>query len=360
MASSTSNQLEEWGSHCSLSTCHALDFLPFKCQHCSNLYCSDHFKPSVRASEHTHQCLAYDESLIDARVPSCPLCGDPISIPPNTDPNIPMDSHLTNSCRLLDRSGLMRTREASPARPSASRACARARCPNKMLVPILCNVCNQSYCPSHRLGPDHACPGPLRASNHLHRASLAALKATMASTPALKRPSAHPAKEPQTAFANNAPPTLAQPCPPSLSVVDRLRVQKRHKAEEESRRKALEWRAQKGLLSEDEKLIYASFQADKQKKTSGEGLETTLSSKDCLIFSFHTHGHHTDNVPELDYLTSRSDDYFGGIISDSEAWNELILIVFFRFPSALLALSIATRLHNLSDARTSFWHSLLQ
>jgi hypothetical protein len=37
------------GSHCSLPTCHALDFLPLTCAHCHLLFCSSHSSPSSHA-----------------------------------------------------------------------------------------------------------------------------------------------------------------------------------------------------------------------------------------------------------------------------------------------------------------------
>lgn len=277
-----SNQLEEWGSHCSLSTCHALDFLPFKCQHCTKLYCSDHFKPSIRPSENSHQCSDYDESLIDARVPTCPLCGDPISIPSGTDPNIPMDQHLTTSCRLIDQSGLLNTQNpsSSSTQSSSNKICSRARCSTKMIVPILCTGCQLNYCPSHRLGADHACSGSPQPTNKPHhRASLIALKSLMASIPPLSEPiSSKPMTPNQTSSSTSSAPSN-QPNP-SLSTVDRYRVSKRIKAEEESRRKALEWRAQKGLLSEDEKVIYANLKASSHKS---ESLRMKSNGKECVI-----------------------------------------------------------------------------
>ncbi|KAH9816934.1 hypothetical protein DFH28DRAFT_927119 [Melampsora americana] len=282
-----SNQLEEWGSHCSLSTCHALDFLPFKCQHCSKLYCSDHFKPSIRPSEHSHQCSELDESLIDARVPTCPLCGDPISIPSGTDPNLPMDQHLTSSCRLIDQSGLLKsnsksTSSSSPSSSSSNKICSRARCQTKMIVPILCTDCQSTFCPSHRLRADHACSGapqPFHKSHH--RASLMALKSVMASIPSSSKPVT---SKPMTLNQTSSSVTSSIPSnkpTPSLSTVDRYRVSKRVKAEEESRRKALEWRAQKGLLSEDEKIIYANLKASSIKSESSIRIKS--NGKECLM-----------------------------------------------------------------------------
>merc|ERR1719291_1197908 len=36
----------EVGSHCSLSSCNTLDFLPVPCDHCRLLFCRDHFLAS--------------------------------------------------------------------------------------------------------------------------------------------------------------------------------------------------------------------------------------------------------------------------------------------------------------------------
>ncbi|GAV99961.1 sec14 cytosolic factor [Lentinula edodes] len=69
------------GKQCSHPTCHLVDFLPFKCQHCQESFCQDHYKVAE------HSCPNYDESKHNRIAPNCPLCNEPVAIRPGTDPN---------------------------------------------------------------------------------------------------------------------------------------------------------------------------------------------------------------------------------------------------------------------------------
>ena len=53
------------GRQCSHQSCHLVDFLPFKCQHCANSFCADHFKPA------SHSCPKYDEAKFNRVAPDC-------------------------------------------------------------------------------------------------------------------------------------------------------------------------------------------------------------------------------------------------------------------------------------------------
>src|SRR5215470_13408273 len=58
-------QLLAIGHQCSLSSCLLVDFLPFKCQHCNEQFCAEHF------SVESHKCPKYDESKFNRVAPSC-------------------------------------------------------------------------------------------------------------------------------------------------------------------------------------------------------------------------------------------------------------------------------------------------
>ena len=75
MASSSSSanptrdeQLLAVGRQCSHPSCGLVDFLPFKCQHCADSFCADHFKPA------SHSCPKYDEAKFNRVVPDCEHC----------------------------------------------------------------------------------------------------------------------------------------------------------------------------------------------------------------------------------------------------------------------------------------------
>ena len=60
-----SDELMSVGQQCTAPLCNLVDFLPFKCQHCSHPFCADHFLPDK------HQCEKYDESKHNRVAPSC-------------------------------------------------------------------------------------------------------------------------------------------------------------------------------------------------------------------------------------------------------------------------------------------------
>ncbi|KAI0797344.1 hypothetical protein BC629DRAFT_265065 [Irpex lacteus] len=206
------------GHQCSQSTCNLVDFLPFTCQHCSQRYCGEHFLPQA------HKCEKYDESKFNRVAPSCPLCNDPVAIPPGQDPNVYMERHITIECSVTTG----KTKTSSVPR------CSQARCGKLLFAPIPCASCKQQYCPSHRFPKDHTCIQPsssnAKAADSAFRpkqsaaagaAALAALKRAVPSTkpttassapsrptttPAKTKPSAPPLKAPihSTSSASSA------------------------------------------------------------------------------------------------------------------------------------------------------------
>lgn len=126
MASSSERdqQLLSIGQQCSDQSCLMVDFLPFKCQHCTKSFCQDHFKVDV------HKCPAYDESKHNRVAPSCPLCNTPVAIPLNQDPNIRMEQHINDEC------SVMTGRRKAKSAP----ICARGKCGKVLFAPISCKV----------------------------------------------------------------------------------------------------------------------------------------------------------------------------------------------------------------------------
>ncbi|BGP20109.1 hypothetical protein JCM10213_002640 [Rhodosporidiobolus nylandii] len=315
------------GRHCSEDSCRQLDFLPFKCPCCAKPFCGEHWRPPAG-----HSCPNYDPSLADNRIPSCPLCSAPIPFPPGTDPNLLMDAHLSSCCPTLH------PHLAAAPKSKPANECRAPRCKTKMIVPIRCDKCRESFCPKHRFERDHACKGAETAAaassggagvrklfagaKGLGKASssmagLAALrraqqaaasKSSSASTTQAAKPS------PSTSSSSAATPSIkpsAKRAPlgtstnpivvssdddsdvqivstsssrPSkagassgkkalASVGVGGKVSKRALQEQESARKALEARAKKGLLTEDEKVRYATLQAlsASHRKSAGEG-----------------------------------------------------------------------------------------
>jgi hypothetical protein len=174
-------QLLAVGRQCSHPSCRLVDFLPFKCQHCANSFCADHFKPA------SHSCPKYDEAKYNRVVPDCehrsytfsyrlvqlmswllgPLCNQPVPIPPGEDPNIGMERHLSRDCSVMTG----RSQKAS-----STPRCARPKCGKLVFAQIQCDVsslfatdyqsfdplsrlqkCYRKFCPEHRFPSSHNC-----------------------------------------------------------------------------------------------------------------------------------------------------------------------------------------------------------
>ncbi|GAA6057095.1 hypothetical protein JCM3770_002077 [Rhodotorula araucariae] len=329
-----STEFLDIGRHCSEESCRQLDFLPFSCPSCQLPFCQEHWRPPSG-----HKCSSYDPLVADNRIPSCPLCSTPVSYPPGTDPNGPMDAHLSTACPVLHPH-----LASSTARTKSPNECHAMRCRVKMVVPIQCDACGHKFCPAHRHANDHACrartaAGP-GASRQLHAqgnpgrvkktfggllsgAGKNTAASSSAPTPsartkpagpslaglaALRRAQQH-AREPAMPVGTSAnplvldssssedsdvqvlsarkPPTSGRPSAgagagvgavknpsPALAATGlRGAGSKRAAQEQESARRALEVRAKKGLLTEDEKVNYATMQAMQAKqgrKTGGE------------------------------------------------------------------------------------------
>ncbi|KAJ8523189.1 hypothetical protein ONZ45_g323 [Pleurotus djamor] len=255
------------GKQCSDPACLLVDFLPFKCQHCEQSYCGEHFKVEA------HKCPSYDESKFDRIAPNCPLCNSPVAIPPNQDPNIRMEQHLTRDCSVMT---------GKDAKSRSGPVCARVKCGKTLIAPIKCTQCKQQFCPAHRFPADHACASPAPSvtrpggGNTLGSApgkSLADLYANVKKSAATKAASVStpkPSKPISTATATSTPrPIAAPPSTTSSSKASPLpfsKTDRRAKAERESRRKAMEARAKKGLLSEEDKAKWAAEEAEARDK----------------------------------------------------------------------------------------------
>ncbi|KAJ3983605.1 hypothetical protein F5890DRAFT_1462715 [Lentinula detonsa] len=237
------------GKQCSHPTCNLVDFLPFKCQHCQVSFCQDHYKVAE------HSCPKYDENKHNRIAPNCPLCNEPVAIRPGQDPNIRMEDHFARQC------SVMTGHVAKKSTP----VCAQRKCGKVLFAPIHCDKCRKSFCPSHRFPGDHACntiqtarsgvsansrPFALNTASHAASSTVDAIKKTLSST-----------SNTNNSVVASAPSKLITPMPNPFSKVDR-----RAKAERDSRRKALQERAKKGLLSEEERLRLEEQEAETEKK----------------------------------------------------------------------------------------------
>eukprot|EP00756_Hemistasia_phaeocysticola_P033527 Hpha_TRINITY_DN16469_c2_g1::TRINITY_DN16469_c2_g1_i1::g.162056::m.162056 len=120
---------------CAATGCSEHDFLPSKCDKCAKTFCSAH------ASYAAHSCSHH----VDRRVPDCPLCGRPVSIPQGQTPDAAVARHMDLGC------------PRDQAVVSRLNFCSVPGCRTNEHVTILCRGCGNQYCISHRNEDAHDC-----------------------------------------------------------------------------------------------------------------------------------------------------------------------------------------------------------
>ncbi|KAH7421658.1 hypothetical protein KP509_13G069600 [Ceratopteris richardii] len=135
------------GKHCSVSDCNQLDFLPFTCDVCHQVFCLDH------RSYSKHQCPNAKDR--DSTVLVCPLCAKSVRIVPSEDPNITWDRHVQTDCD-----------PNNYAKVHKKPRCPVRGCKETLTVTnkMVCKDCKQEVCLKHRFGPDHNCPGQTKTN----------------------------------------------------------------------------------------------------------------------------------------------------------------------------------------------------
>ncbi|KAA8518182.1 hypothetical protein F0562_015656 [Nyssa sinensis] len=137
------------GKHCSVDECKQIDFLPFTCDCCHQVFCLEH------RSYIKHQCPKANKR--DVTVVICPLCAKGVRLVPDEDPNITWELHVNTDC--------------DPS--NYEKATKKKKCPVRGCREILafsntirCRDCTIEHCLKHRFGPDHSCPGPKKADTN--------------------------------------------------------------------------------------------------------------------------------------------------------------------------------------------------
>ncbi|RDB17982.1 AN1-type zinc finger protein 2A [Hypsizygus marmoreus] len=258
------SQLLNIGKQCSHPSCLLIDFLPFKCQHCEDSFCQEHFMVTA------HKCPKYDETKHNRVAPDCPLCNTPVAVRPGQDPNARMEEHFNKECSVMT---------GKSERTRSMPVCARRNCKKLLFSPIRCDKCKAQFCPSHRFPSDHDCkPIDLPPTAKAARSNLLAgvnTKALNAKASAAGAATIDAFKKTVASTTNSAAPPKPAPAPkppsqkpatPSTHSNPFSKTDRRAKAEKESRRKAMQARAKKGLLTEEEKAILAAEEQEGDKK----------------------------------------------------------------------------------------------
>ncbi|KAM7451737.1 hypothetical protein ABFA07_000755 [Porites harrisoni] len=126
------------GTHCSLKDCKRLDFLPFRCSHCKEIFCLHHRTPEG------HQCP--DVVTSDVHVPVCPICNQIIKKSKDEDINRQVEQHIISGCKTL-----------VVGKPKKSNKCSLKTCRQHGLMPFVCPDCRKNHCIRHRHAEDHLC-----------------------------------------------------------------------------------------------------------------------------------------------------------------------------------------------------------
>ncbi|KAK0504238.1 hypothetical protein EDD18DRAFT_1132574 [Armillaria luteobubalina] len=252
------------GKQCSHPSCLLVDFLPFKCQHCELPYCQEHFLAK------DHHCPKYDETKHNRVAPNCPLCNEPVAIPPGQDPNVKMESHFATQCSAM----------TGKAKTKSLPVCQRVKCGKTLYSPIRCDKCRKQFCPSHRFPSDHSCsPTPVSGASRLlsmnTNSMTANAKSLNSKASAVGAAAVDAVKKsiPSSSSEASSPSSASTSSKPSSSFTKAFsKTDRRAKAERESRRKALRAREQKGLLSPEEKAMLAAEEEQAAREKNGDCL----------------------------------------------------------------------------------------
>lgn len=135
-------------AHCSFDRCHQLDFLPFKCDACHQVFCQEHF------SYTSHNCARADQKTVQVII--CPMCEAAVRLRADEDPNVTWDRHFRQGCA-----------KSLPSKTGPKR-CPVAGCKEKLgpSNKFDCQKCGQTVCLRHRYEEEHDCrpPGKQKAA----------------------------------------------------------------------------------------------------------------------------------------------------------------------------------------------------
>ncbi|XP_045204265.2 AN1-type zinc finger protein 2A-like isoform X2 [Mercenaria mercenaria] len=176
------------GKHCHQKDCKQLDFLPMKCDACSEIFCNDHIHYN------THSCP--DSYKKDNQVPVCPLCNKPIPLRKGEVPDMVVGRHIDSDCQ---------SDPAKERRKVYTNKCSMKGCKVKELIPVKCEKCHKNYCLRHRFEDDHNCQGFQGSGKPMSNAGAAALSRLQPKTQSQAPPSKpKPVNQPPQQRAQNS------------------------------------------------------------------------------------------------------------------------------------------------------------
>ena len=148
------------GTHCSAQDCGQLDFLPFRCAHCSKSFCLGH------RSAAAHHCTEAKTKTVTFH--ECSKCHQKLTVQSTENVDAVMAAHLRDGCKPLRASG-----------------CSFPKCKSRTIALTNCRHCHADFCLSHRFALDHACSG---RSNDSKSTSASAASSSSAATASAQLP----------------------------------------------------------------------------------------------------------------------------------------------------------------------------
>lgn len=239
------------GKHCHQTDCKQLDFLPMKCDACSEIFCNDHIHYN------THSCP--ESYKKDNQVPVCPLCNKPIPLKKGEVPDTVVGQHIDSDCQ---------SDPAKERRKVYTNKCSMKGCKVKELIPVKCEKCQKNYCLRHRFENDHNCKGYEDTGRGISNTGAAALSRLQG----YNKPQTPPSKTKQT---NQPPQQRAQ-----NSLVSGLGQDLDRLRRERQQQNTQSLRAAQAGLSEEELMARAIQQSLSETQGSSNTANQTLSQEE--------------------------------------------------------------------------------
>ncbi|CAM6099747.1 unnamed protein product [Calypogeia fissa] len=128
------------GKHCAVRECSLVDFLPFTCDACKQVFCLEH------RTYGNHSCPKANAQ--DVTVLVCPMCAKGVRLVAQEDPNVTWERHVQTNC---DPSNYTKvTKKPRCIVPGCKEILTFS---NK----VRCKDCGREVCLKHRFGADHNC-----------------------------------------------------------------------------------------------------------------------------------------------------------------------------------------------------------
>jgi len=148
-------EFSELGKHCSKDLCKQIDFLPFECKECHQIFCKDHFPLSA------HPC-SVDISK-KGTMPQCPVCGQFVKVTAGQNADAIVNQHILQNCKSL----VMESTTEAKQKEKKLKECGLKGCHNPDgYDTIVCSGCQKKFCLTHRLPDSHDCSHRTPATKH--------------------------------------------------------------------------------------------------------------------------------------------------------------------------------------------------